>query len=1288
MKKILHSIAILFLASSGLFAQVFYDGFTGTGTIGSAEAVVGSTENGWTTHSGTKVGTIDIQSGSLTYDGLLESTGNKVLVPGDNTNVPRDVNAPVTVTGTVAYYSALINVIDNTQLLATYDYFMSLGQTSGSAVTVLAGRLGIKAVTASTTEYQLGILNQSGGTPVYVDWTTTMSFGTTYLVVIKVDASTSPVTAQLWVNPATLGGSEPLGSVSNNSGTNLITEFKSVCIRNGSGTPKANIDEIRVGTTFADVTPLGTTAPSLTLSETSLADFGSIVAGTAGYVEGSFNISGINLTDNIVITPVAGFDISTVSGAGFSATNPITLVPVSGTVASTPIYVKFHPAAAQSYTGNITIASTGVTPDKAVAVSGTGIISDVTAPSFVASYPKAANIVTGGFDLVVQIDEPGKVWFVALASDVAAPSIADIMSTGTLITVAAANTDYSAVITGLTTNTSYNVYMVAADNETIPNVQSNFTTLQVTTAMQLEVLLNVSFEADLAPFTAVSVAGAQVWTQASYSGNGYAKMSGYASGNQDNEDWLISPAIDLDASTNNILSFLTAANFTGPDIAVLISSDFTGTYDAASIAAATWTNITSQVSLSAGAYAWVESGNVDLSTYSGTIYVAFKYLSTVADGAKTYEIDDFKIQGVLKPGSDATLSDLTMDGTTITGFDAAKLSYTIQLPMGTSIIPVVAYTINDADATAAITAATDLAGNNAARTTSVVVTAQDGTTIQTYTILFDPILEAPTLSVFRAGDPTRTYVVTGEVLLTYQNSSRNQKYLQDATGGVMIDDPSAIITTSYAVGDKIAGLKGKILVYNGLIEFVPSADPGAPVSSGNPVEPVEITIAQFNGELNTYESRLVTLNNVIFELANGGAIALTKANYNFTVDGVAGVLRTNYLDLDYMGGFLPWKAAVTGIVIQYKGTAQIVPRSAMDFYVYSNDSTLSSISVNGNPLTGFNSEYYDYAVTLPKGVLSIPVITYTPTNDKATVVVTNATDLSGDLAARTATIQVTSEDGVSNPVYSIVFSLYVPATDASLSDLKLDGTTVTGFATGTVSYSVTFPFGTATVPAVTYTLTDSKATAVVTNASNLNGTEAERTTKVVVTADDGIATKTYSIVFAITPASTDASLSSLSAGGTAVTGFVPGTLSYAVLLPVGTTSVPALTYSVTDANATAVVTDATDLFGTEAQRTSKVAVTAEDGTTVKNYTIVFTVDNTGFANNGAVRLSIYPVPAIDEIKISGLAKVNRLEIMDITGKILRKVEITGEEVTLNISNLSKGMYFLKTESQTLKFIKK
>ena len=244
---------------------ILYEDFnyTAGSNIGGNTASSGTTNNNWTTHSNTKVGTIDVISGNLSYSGLAASSGNKVLQPGNNTLVPRDINRAIPFsTNSVMYFSTLVNVLDSTQLSGTTpDYFMNFGATSGATVTLFGARLGIKKV--NSTSYRLSILNTSGGTTVYTEFAQDLSYATTYFVVVKYDRSTSPTTAYLWVNPSNIGSTEPAGFVSNNSGTSTFASFGSICLRNSATTPKAEIDEIRVGNTWADVTLAGPTDKTL-----------------------------------------------------------------------------------------------------------------------------------------------------------------------------------------------------------------------------------------------------------------------------------------------------------------------------------------------------------------------------------------------------------------------------------------------------------------------------------------------------------------------------------------------------------------------------------------------------------------------------------------------------------------------------------------------------------------------------------------------------------------------------------------------------------------------------------------------------------------------------------------------------------------------------------------------------------------------------------------------------------------------------------------------------------------
>ena len=305
---------VIMVGSANVSSQVLYEDFNYTvgQNIGGSTNTTGGPVNNWYTHSNSQVGTIDVTSGSLNYTGLQTSTGNKVRLPGSNSTVPRDVNRALTgITGNSAYYSVLINIADNTQLSSTGDYFMCFGATSGLTVTLLGGRLGAKSVNTGA-NYRIVIQNNSTGTPTFTEFATDLSFGTTYLVVVKYDKSTSPTTAYVWVNPSSLGGTEPAGYVQNNSGTaTTFTSFSSICLRNSSTTPKVDIDEIRVGTTWASVTPASSGPLIPVISAASL-------TGTVGTAF-SYNISATYSPTSYALanstTLPAGLSLNTTTGA-------------------------------------------------------------------------------------------------------------------------------------------------------------------------------------------------------------------------------------------------------------------------------------------------------------------------------------------------------------------------------------------------------------------------------------------------------------------------------------------------------------------------------------------------------------------------------------------------------------------------------------------------------------------------------------------------------------------------------------------------------------------------------------------------------------------------------------------------------------------------------------------------------------------------------------------------------------------------------------------------------------
>ncbi|MEZ4796215.1 MAG: T9SS type A sorting domain-containing protein [Flavobacteriaceae bacterium] len=91
-------------------------------------------------------------------------------------------------------------------------------------------------------------------------------------------------------------------------------------------------------------------------------------------------------------------------------------------------------------------------------------------------------------------------------------------------------------------------------------------------------------------------------------------------------------------------------------------------------------------------------------------------------------------KNTVDPNADATLSDLQVDAVTIDGFSAGTTMYTYEVPNGTTVVPTVTATATQAgngSSNVAITPAAQIPG-----TTTIIVTAPDGTTTLNYTVEF------------------------------------------------------------------------------------------------------------------------------------------------------------------------------------------------------------------------------------------------------------------------------------------------------------------------------------------------------------------------------------------------------------------------------------------------------------------------------------------------------------------------------------------------------------------------
>ena len=167
---------------------------------------------------------------------------------------------------------------------------------------------------------------------------------------------------------------------------------------------------------------------------------------------------------------------------------------------------------------------------------------------------------------------------------------------------------------------------------------------------------------DLGIFFQNSVIGPdQVWENSDYEENHYAKMSNYdGNSNIQNEDWLITPAINFNQYLNEKMEFMSAMkDYDGNNIKIYLmySTDYTGEGDPNN---ASWTDISNRANWSPGEYEFVSSGIVDLSDLNGTfVSLAFKYVApTGSSNGRTWEIDDINVDADLSVIESNTISDI------------------------------------------------------------------------------------------------------------------------------------------------------------------------------------------------------------------------------------------------------------------------------------------------------------------------------------------------------------------------------------------------------------------------------------------------------------------------------------------------------------------------------------------------------------------------------------------------------------------------------------------------------
>ncbi|GFR77290.1 DUF5017 domain-containing protein [Elysia marginata] len=140
--------------------------------------------------------------------------------------------------------------------------------------------------------------------------------------------------------------------------------------------------------------------------------------------------------------------------------------------------------------------------------------------------------------------------------------------------------------------------------------------------------------------------GNKLWEVGEFGENKYVQASAYKSGVHNMVVWLVSPAINLDNTTGEYLTFKTKDSFNnGNPLEVFLSDNFNGT----DVISAKWTPVLdakiSQHTTNGYADLFTHSGTVDLNGFSGNIYIGFKYTGSDSGVTTTIQVDEVQVFG-------------------------------------------------------------------------------------------------------------------------------------------------------------------------------------------------------------------------------------------------------------------------------------------------------------------------------------------------------------------------------------------------------------------------------------------------------------------------------------------------------------------------------------------------------------------------------------------------------------------------------------------------------------------
>lgn len=602
---------------------------------------------------------------------------------------------------------------------------------------------------------------------------------------------------------------------------------------------------------------------------------------------------------------------------------------------------------------------------------------------------------------------------------------------------------------------------------------------------------------------------------------------------------------------------------------------------------------------------------------------------------------------VLRSSTNTTVStdataDIYIDNTQITITDDSFYQEVLERTTSVSVkvVPtdsnVTSVTINGDSVTSSDNYTKSITVTDGSNNVVVVVTAQDGTTQKTYsgyvyvpdTVLSsDTTLKTFTVNGDSVEDDTTKTVDIGTTSVSIKAEPNNQYFQSVTINGTPVTSSDSY-TTNINVSDGTNTINVIVTAENGntqthTISVYVSLSSDTSLSSfivdGNNVE---------NGFYVTSSSGTTSVSVIAYPTN-------TKVQ-SVTINGTTVTANDGYSTYvsvyDYSNTITIGVTAQDGTYVEYSGTVYVTPYDnggGGGGGNLSNDAGLGMFQVNYTGVSNNNVSNGAY-ITITSGITSVSVVAYPSNNNVQYVKINDIQVYSSDsytknvdvsTGSNTITISVKAEDGT-DATYSV--TVIVPSSDTSLSTFTVDDThnvnsaisvDTIGIYSGTTSVKVIAYPNDVNVSSITIASSQSEATTVTDYSAGLyvDVVNGSNTITVVVTAEDGTTTQTYTV-----NAYVYSNVVTLSAF--TINGYSMGTSGGgSINLPYGTTEA---TVSVTTTSSVAYITITADNYspGNQSQTTNTSTVT---GLTTGENTVTVRIDAEDEAASATYTATIY-----------------------------------------------------------------